>query len=366
MNSRVRVGVIGTSWWDENFHLPGLTSHPGAEVVAICGRNQARAGEMAGKFNIPQVYADYRRMISDAGLDAIVIASPDDLHYEMAMAALDAKLHLICEKPLALTADHAREMYEKAVAVGVTHMTYFTWRWLPAMQRVKALIDVGYIGRCCSCEFHFMFSGSPDPSYRWRADPARCHGILSDLGSHMIDMARWTVGDISAVSAHLGFFGAYLDPASQPMAGANDDAIVLAQFDNGVHGTIHLSGVANQGERGVQLRSAFFGDAGTLEVEVPFFDSATGGAVLRGVHKGESAFVNLPIADDPDRDALCHRELFAYGFDDIKKQPIGDRLFIDAVLAGQKVTPSLYDGWKAQQVVDAALLSHERGCFVRV
>lgn len=196
--------------------------------------------------------------------------------------------------------------------------------------------------------------------------PKRCHGVLSDAGSHMFDMARWTVGEISAVSAHLGFFGTYLDQSGQPMAGTNDDAIVLAQFENGAHGTIHLSVVANQGERSIQQRFAFFGDAGTLEVEVPFFGSATGGAVLRGVRTGEPAFTNLPISDDPARDALCHQHAAAYLFDDFKTQPIGDRLFIDAVLAGVPVTPSLYDGWKAQQIVDAALQSHERGCWVNV
>ena len=137
MSSLVRVGVIGTSWWDENFHLPGLKSHPGADLVAICGRNKVRADEVAGKFEIPQVFTDYRKMIADAGLDAIVIASPDDLHNHMAMDALDARLHMICEKPLALTADHARQMYEKAEAAGVTHMTYFTFRGLPVMQRAE-------------------------------------------------------------------------------------------------------------------------------------------------------------------------------------------------------------------------------------
>ena len=150
------------------------------------------------------------------------------------------------------------------------------------------------------------------------------------------------------------------------MQGTNDDAVLLVQFANGVHGTIHLSIVANQGECGVQQRYAFFGDVGTLEIEVPFFGSGTEGAVLRGVRAGEPAFANLPISYDAARDALCHQHAAAYLFDDTKTQPIGDRMFIDAVLAGKQVTPSLYDGWKAQQVVDAALQSHERGCWVNV
>jgi predicted dehydrogenase len=366
MADKVRIGIIGTSWWDDAFHLPSLKSHPGADVIAICGRNRERAAEIASKYDIPQVFTDFRQMIADGNLDAILIASPDDLHYEMAMDALEAKLHLICEKPVALSADHARQMYEQAEAASVTHMTFFTWRWMPIAQRVKALIDDGYIGKVRSCEFHFLFSENQNSSYRWRADPKRCHGVLSDAGSHMFDMARWLVGDITAVSAHLSTFGTYLDLDGQPLDAVNDDAIVLAKFTNSAHGTFHLSIVANQGERGTEQRFALFGDQGTLEVTLPFFGSATGGAVLRGVRKGEETFTNLPLSATPEEDALFHQSLAVYAFDYIKTQPIGDRLFIDAVLAGQKVTPSLYDGWKAQQVVDAALRSHENGCWVTV
>jgi predicted dehydrogenase len=366
MSDRIRVGVISTSWWVDGYHLPGLTSHPQAQVVAICGRNSDRAAEVAAKYGVPNVFSDYRKMIDAGGLDAILVASPDDQHYAMAMDALEAKLHLICEKPLALTADEALRMYEKAEAAGVTHMTFFTFRWTPLMQRVKALIDEGYVGKIRSCEFHFLFSEGPDPSYRWRADPKRCHGVLSDAGSHMFDMARWLVGDFAAVSAHLATYGSYLGPDGQPFEAVNDDAVVLAKFEHGAHGTFHLSVATHQGERSIQQRYVFFGDQGTLEVEMPFVGSATGGAVLRGVRKGAEAFYNLPISEQPELDALYHRELFAHAFDAIRTQPIGDRLFIDAVLAGRKVAPSLYDGWKAQQVVDAALRSHESGCWVAV
>lgn len=297
MADKVRIGVISTSWWVDMYHLPSMTSHPQAEVAAICGRNNDRAMEIAAKYGVPGVFNDYRKMIEDGNLDAVLVASPDDQHYQMAMAALDAKLHLVCEKPLALTADEACGMYEKAEAAGVTHMTFFTFRWTPLMQRVKALIDEGYVGKIRSCEFHFLFSEGPDPSYRWRTDPKRCHGVLSDAGSHMFDIARWLVGDFASVSAHLSTFGAYLGPDGQPYAAVNDDAIVLAKFAHGAHGTFHMSVAANQGERSIQQRYAFFGDQGTLEVEMPFIGSATGGAVLRGVRKGDATFSNLPISE---------------------------------------------------------------------
>src|SRR3954447_26167803 len=98
MAEKVRVGMIGTSWYADALHLPSLTSHPDASVTAICGRNQERAGEMARKFHIPNIYGDYRDLIKSGLVDAVVIATPDDLHREMTLAAVDAGLHVVCEK----------------------------------------------------------------------------------------------------------------------------------------------------------------------------------------------------------------------------------------------------------------------------
>ena len=95
MTKQIRVGVVGTSWWADMMHLPALKGHSGACVTAICGRNRERAGVLAQKYGIPSVFEDYRLMISQAKLDALVIAVPDDLHYPIAMTALDAGLHVL-------------------------------------------------------------------------------------------------------------------------------------------------------------------------------------------------------------------------------------------------------------------------------
>jgi len=106
----VRVGVVGTSWWADLMHLPGLSRHPRAELLALCGRSRDRAEALAEKYGVPQVFTDYRDLITHGNLQALVIATPDDLHYPIAMAALDAGLHVLCEKPLALTAGEARAL----------------------------------------------------------------------------------------------------------------------------------------------------------------------------------------------------------------------------------------------------------------
>lgn len=95
-----------------------------------------RAAELAAIHDIPLVYTDYREMIAQASLDAVVVAARDDLHYPVVMEALDAGLHVLCEKPLATTADQARAMYEKAEAGGRIHMVFFTWPWLAHYQQL--------------------------------------------------------------------------------------------------------------------------------------------------------------------------------------------------------------------------------------
>jgi predicted dehydrogenase len=129
MSTQVRVGFIGTSRYADLSHLATFKSHTQAQLAAICGRNRERAEEMATKYDIPQVFTDYQEMIERGGLDAIVVATPDYLHYPMTMAALAAGMHVLCEKPLAMTAQQAKEVADKAEAMGVKHMTFFTFRF---------------------------------------------------------------------------------------------------------------------------------------------------------------------------------------------------------------------------------------------
>jgi predicted dehydrogenase len=97
-------------------------------VAAICSRNSDRAAEMARKFGGARTF-DYRAMIAGGGIDAVLIAVPDDLHHEMTIAALDAGLQVLCEKPLANSLAEANDMLRHAQVAGVKHMVLFTWRW---------------------------------------------------------------------------------------------------------------------------------------------------------------------------------------------------------------------------------------------
>jgi predicted dehydrogenase len=361
MTDRVRVGVVGTSWFAETFHLASLASHPNAELTAICGRDRERAERVAADHNIPHVYTDYREMIASGLLDAVVVVTPDALHFPITMAALDAGLHVLCEKALALNADQARQMYDAAEAAGLVNMVGFIWRSVPPFNYVRHLIVEGYIGRCHHAHFQYQHDSSFNPAYKWQLDPDQGHGILGSLGSHMIDLARWYVGDIARVSGHLTSFVDREGPEGGPFTSANDSALIAVEFVGGAQGTICVSGVSPVAERGQDFQVRLYGDAGSLELDFAF-----NGSRLRGVQKGENEWRDLPVPAEflgqGENSPLWVFDFFA----PFTNTPVGDRLFIDGITQGRSVEPTFLDGWNAQRVIDGTFASHEQGRWITI
>jgi predicted dehydrogenase len=362
MVNRVRVGVVGTSWFAATAHLASLASHPEAELTGICGRNRERADSVAADHNIPHVYTDYRQMIASAPLDAVVVVTPDAMHYPITMAALEAGLHVMCEKAMALNADHARQMHEAAEAAGVVNMVHYTWRWVPPFNYVHHLIEQGYIGQCHHAHFQYQHGSGFDPSYKWQIDPAQGRGMLGNLGSHMIDLARWYVGDIARISGHATSFVERVGPeGGQPFRSANDSALIAIEFAEGAQGTICVSGVTHVAERGQDFQVRLYGDAGSLELDFNFARSR-----LRGVQKGEEEWRDLTVPKEflgqGENPPLAGFDFFA----PFTNQSVGDRLFIDGITKGVPVEPTFYHGWKAQQIIDATFASHDEGRWITI
>ena len=361
MAEKVRVGVIGTSWWVDMMYVPSLNSHPGAEVVAVCGRSAERAGAVAAKFGRARVFADYREMIASGGLDAVVIAAPDDVHREMVLAAADAGLHILCEKPLANTLADAVEMQQRVEAAGVTNMVLFTWRWQPHWRYLKHLVDTGYVGRCLRARFAFIEGIAFNKGYKWRFDGRRGSGVAGDLGSHMIDMAHWFLGDAATVSADLKVFAdqsAEADPSPLPV---NDACLIALGMRNGAQVLIDSSAVTYLADQDVKIIVELAGDEGTLEAEHIFFGKDAG-VTIRGARRGATSFAQLTVPDEYLAGGVARDAVF----DPYLKQSAGARLFIDAILDGRPASPDFADGVRMQRVLDAAIRSAEAGRVVRL
>src|SRR4249920_284422 len=102
MGARVRVGLVGTSWWAEAMYLPALADHPIGRITALCGRDLDRTRSVAGNWSIPHAYNDWTTMLASDEIDAVIIATPNETHFEITMAALARGLPVLCEKPLGM------------------------------------------------------------------------------------------------------------------------------------------------------------------------------------------------------------------------------------------------------------------------
>lgn len=361
MTDTVRIGMIGTSWWMDLAHLPMFNADSRVEMAAICGRNRERAQEMADKYGVKRVFTDYRKMIDEGELDAIVISSPDDLHLEMTTAAIEAGLHVLCEKPLALNTADARTMYEMAEARGVRHMTFFTWRWMPQIRYMRQLVEEGAVGRLYHCHFRFLMGSALGTDYQWRFDRKRANGVIGDSGSHMFDLARYMVGDISEVSARLATNVQRQGLNGQPLDPASDSAMALVEFEGGASGTVQVSMVARVDDTFLEQQVALYGEAGSLISDL----TMDAGPSIR-LASGDDPFQTLEIPPQFMQGIDTDQAFFTQFVPMFANQPIGCRLFVDAILKNRPVVPSFYDGWKAQQIIDAALASHETGCWVDI
>ncbi|MCB0014469.1 MAG: Gfo/Idh/MocA family oxidoreductase [Anaerolineales bacterium] len=350
MMASVRIGVIGTSGWTETMFLASLGSHPGAEVVALCGRDGARASEVAGRHGIAGVYTDYRAMLAEAALDAVVVATPDDLHHEMTMAALDKGLHVLCEKPLALTVGDARAMYEAAAARDIVHMVLFTWRWQPHFRYLRQLLDEGYVGRLRYAEFRFIGGFGLLGGESWRTNSQRANGVVSDLGAHMFDFARWYGGEVEALSAELAVLRQTTEQAP-----SNDDATVNLIYESGARGTVRVSTLAYQAGRWLELVVSLWGDAGRVEAR-QYFAGQDAGVSIQGARVGEERFQEL-VVPAVLRNGLTNNE----PMNPYLTQAAGPRLFVEGILANRPVTPNFHDGYQVQRLIAAALAANATG-----
>ena len=129
MRDGVRVGVVGTSWWADAMYLPAVTKHPLADVRAVVGRRAEHTREFATRWSIPGVYETVDQMLDREQLDALLVLTPNNNHRGSVMKGLERGLHILCEKPLGMSAREAREMTEAAERAGVTTMTSFTYRF---------------------------------------------------------------------------------------------------------------------------------------------------------------------------------------------------------------------------------------------
>lgn len=242
MTGRVRVGVINTGWWADAMYLPALVAHPQADVVAVCGRDPAKAQAFAARWHVPHAFTDWRELVDSGLCDAVVVATHTDSHHPIAMRALAAGLHVLCEKPLAVTVAEAQEMADAAAARGLQTLVPFTYRFLPHARYIKQLVDDGYLGTPYHLNIRYYHAFGRTPGYGWGWDADKVGpGDVANLGAHPIYLALWYFGEVVSVSAELNqtIDRGRRNPDGHPFRAGDDNGVLTLRFRSGALGTIH-------------------------------------------------------------------------------------------------------------------------------
>src|SRR6478736_9459868 len=201
-------------------------------LVAIAGRNEKAVAEAAQRYGYERWTTDWHDIVTDESIGLFDNGGPNSLHAEPTIAAARAGKHVICEKPLGRDAAESYEIWQAVAATGVKHLCAFNYRFVPAVRLARELIEAGELGEIRHFRGRYLQDWADDPSLdTWRFDPdAAGSGAMGDIGTHVIDLARFLNGEIATVS---GLTKTFL-PGRQV-----DDAIEAAvEFDNGSVGTI--------------------------------------------------------------------------------------------------------------------------------
>jgi levoglucosan dehydrogenase len=383
----VNVGVIGAGFMGKAHSLayaampmffwpaPAL---PKRLVIAEVDDELAR--EAAARYGYERSTGDWRRVVDDPEIDLVDVAVPNDQHPEIAIAAAEAGKHVLCEKPLARTADEARAMRDAVVRAGVVHMVAFNYRRTPAVALARKLIDEGAIGRVRNFRGTYLQDWSNDPdlplSWRFRKDVAGS-GALGDIATHVIDFARYLVAEIAAVNAVTHRWiddrpvqegGADQLAAAQKVGSArrepvdvDDEVMTLLRFEGGALGSIEATRAAHG--RKNHLTFEVHGERGTLSFDYERRDE-----------------LRLYCADDPaDRqgfrtiltgpphpygEGLWPIPALGVGYGETKIIECHD--LMAAIANGTAADPSFEDGYRIACITDAILASAEASSWVEV
>jgi predicted dehydrogenase len=211
------------------------------ELVAIAGRDEQAVSDAAHRYGFATHGGDWRELVVDPRVELFDNSGPNNVHSEPTIAAAEAGKHVICEKPLGRSAAESYDMWQRVAAAGVKHMCAFNYRFVPAIRLAHDLIKAGEIGEIYHYRARYLQEWVADPglSRVWRLDRSVAgSGALGDLGSHLIDLARYLVGEVATVSAIAKTF---VDQRAGGTVDVDDAFHAVVEFDRGAVGTIEAS-----------------------------------------------------------------------------------------------------------------------------
>lgn len=357
--SSIGVAVIGTGF-GQKIHIPGLQLHPRTAVKAVYHRDPETARSIAQSHDIPQACSQIEEILALPGVQAVTIATPPFLHYEMAKQVLQAGKHLLLEKPTTLTVQEAIELYHLARSSRLSVTMDFEFRFIPAWQRLSELLIEGYVGKLRLVKVDWLASSRADAArpWNWYAQKELGGGALGSIGSHLFDSLFWLFPPVTRLC---GWLTTSINQRPDPISGemklvdADDTCSLMLELADGTPCQAVLSAVTSQG-RGHFVE--VYGDRGTLILGNDNQKDYIHGFKLWGSQQGES----LSELNIPDRLA------FPTVYPDGRLAPflrVIDR-WVQGIDQGESLTPSLYEGVYAQLLMDLTHQSNETATWITV
>lgn len=350
------------------------------ERKLVVDMNDDLAKNAAARYGFASYSSDWRRAVEDPSIDIVDIVTPNDSHAEIAIAAAKAGKHIICEKPLARTAEESKRMLDAVTEAGVKHMVAFNYRRTPAIALAKKYIEEGAIGKILNFRGTYLQDWSADPSsplsWRFRKDVAGS-GALGDIATHVIDIARYLAGEIGEVMGtattwikerpvqsggldKLGTVKASGDVKKEPVD-VEDEVSTLLRFESGAVGSIEAT--RNAWGRNNYITFEIHGDQGSLffnyerrdELQVCFASDPGDRRGFRTIYTGPA---------HPYGEALWPIPALGIGYTETKIVEAHD--FISAIVNDTDVSPNFLDGYRIALISDAILQSAETGSWTKV
>lgn len=347
-------------------------------MKVVCDPDEKGADEFADNWGWEKVETDWRKVVERRDIDIVDICTPTYLHQEIAIAAVKNGKHVFCEKPITLSYAGAKEMYEAADKAGVVHYLNHNYRRAPAITFAKQLIDEGKIGTIYHWRGTYLQDWITDPNFplTWHLQKDKAGaGPHYDLNSHSVDLGRYLVGDITAVTAMMktfiterplpgkdaGTFKAGTGASDVGKVTVEDAAFMLVEFENGALGSFEASRFAN-GRKNYNYFE-IYGSKGSL--------------IFNLERMNELQYLDLsdPADEQGFRTILVTNSTHPYvaawwppghiiGYEHEFSHAIVD--FLTAIEKGTAISPNFYDGMKAMQILEAAIMSASTGQKVTV
>jgi predicted dehydrogenase len=355
---KLGVGIIGCGGITLQNHLPGLALCKDVSVTAVCDTDTATLERAKNSIKDAFSTNDYREVMTRKDVDAVIIATPNFVHAPIALTAIQAGKHVLCEKPIAMNFGEAVMMYKMAEQAGVRHMTAFTYRFVPAMRYMRQLIKDGAVGT----PWHFRSCRLQDWGTRavgWRQVAKMAgSGEMGDMLSHRIDYSHILIGPMTRIVAHTQRIHNVRDGQPNDL---EDWVVIVADYSGGAVGVLESTKMATG--RGEGIKSQDYvevnGSEGSIvfQLEQPLF--------LQVAKKGEAKpeVVAVPqeflkVKGSP-RDPNVGDPALTFRYDQNFE-------FIEAIRDKRACSPSFYDGALAQGVIDAALTSAKERRWIDV